>query len=409
MPITKKDVDALPIGGLIWDQGRGAVSGFGARCQKSAKVLILKYSVAGRQRWHSIGRFGSPWSVDQARAEAKRLLGKIASGEDPSRSRYSLNGPDERVSEFCDRYMRAAQSGVILTRFRRPKKTTTLRIDEGRIQRHIKPLIGTLRLADLNPTVVRHLIDEITSGKTAMTMRTGPRGRAVVRGGAGTAARVADLLSGMLSWAVEQGTLAYNPVHGVRRFRGDPKDRHLSSREVSLLGRELARDSYNPAAVSIVKLLALTGCRLNEIAALTWREIDVENCCLRLAETKSGKSMRPLGEAAIAVLKNVPKHEGSEFVFPSARLASPYQGTKVQIKRMFANAKIHDASSHTLRHTYASIASELGFSDATIAGLLGHKGRSVTSRYVHRPDKSLSLAADLVAASVNKLLQETAS
>src|SRR5947209_19523836 len=111
MPITKKDLDALGGGGLIWDRGRGSVSGFGARAQKTAKVFVWKYSFEGSQRWHSIGRFGSPWTVDGARSEAKRLLGKIASGEDPSRSRHTNNGPHERLSDFCDRYMHAARAG----------------------------------------------------------------------------------------------------------------------------------------------------------------------------------------------------------------------------------------------------------------------------------------------------------
>ena len=205
---------------------------------------------------------------------SEALAGEIASGEDPSRLRGAKMGADERLREFCDRYMRAAKSGLILTRFRRPKKAATLQIDEGRIERHIKPLIGNLRMADLNRTVIRQLIADITVGKTATDLRTGARGRAIVTGGAGTAARVADLLSGMFSWAVEQGVLTYNPAHGVRRFRGEPKDRLLSSEEIVRLGRELARrDVYNPTAVSVVKLLALTGCRLNEIAGMAWSEV----------------------------------------------------------------------------------------------------------------------------------------
>jgi integrase len=367
MPITKKDLDALGGGGLIWDRGRGSVSGFGARCQKTAKVFVLKYSFEGSQRWHSIGRFGSPWTVDGARSEAKRLLGKIASGEDPSRSRHTNNGPHERLSDFCDRYMHAARAGVILTRFRRPKRTAPLQIDQGRIDRHIKPLIGNLRLVDLNRTVVRQFINDITVGKTVTDLRTGARGRAIVRGGAGTAARVADLLSGIMSWAVEQGFLAHNPVHGVRRFRGEPRDRFLLSDEIVSFGRELAaREKYNPTAISIVKLLALTGCRLNEIAGLAWSEVDLENSCLRLATTKTGRSMRPLGKAAAKVLRGIPRHQNCDFVFPSARLTGAYQGTKREIKRMFESAGIPSASSHTLRHTFASIASELGYSDATI-------------------------------------------
>jgi integrase len=83
-----------------------------------------------------------------------------------------------------------------------------------------------------------------------------------------------------------------------------------------------------------------------------------------------------------------PQQPTSEYVFPGSRGGEPYQGAKRVCRSVFALAGIEDANSHTLRHTFGSIASGLGYSDATIAGLLGHAGRSVTSRYVHRPDAS---------------------
>lgn len=408
MPITKRNLDCLSAGELVWDQGRGAVSGFGARCQRTAKVFVLKYSVSGRQRWHSIGRFGSPWTVEDARTEARRILGTIAAGEDPSQERLR-KAAEERVAEFCDRYMLAARSGIVLTRFNKPKKASTLSIDQGRIDRHIKPLIGDLRLSEVDAKVVRQLIEGITLGKTSTDVRTGQRGRAIVRGGAGSAARVTDLLSGIFSWAVELGIATANPVHGVRRFRGEARDRQLTEEELRALGSVLRSGDFNPSAVQIVTLLALTGCRLNEIASLKWSEVDFDNCCLRLADTKTGKSMRPLGKPALERLRLVVPHESCPFIFPSSRLSTPYQGTKREVRRIFGQAAIVNASSHTLRHTFASIASELGFSDGTIAGLLGHSSRSVTSRYVHRPDKSLVLAADLVCERIDGLMSETLS
>jgi len=63
-------------------------------------------------------------------------------------------------------------------------------------------------------------------------------------------------------------------------------------------------------------------------------------------------------------------------------------------------AGLEDVTGHVLRHTFASVASELGYSDATIAGLLGHKGRGVTSRYVHRPDAAIAGAAQAVSAAI---------
>jgi integrase len=57
----------------------------------------------------------------------------------------------------------------------------------------------------------------------------------------------------------------------------------------------------------------------------------------------------------------------------------------------------NDVTPHVLRHSFASLAHDLGYSEPTIASLLGHKGRSVTSRYIHRADSVLPAAADVVA------------
>ena len=66
-----------------------------------------------------------------------------------------------------------------------------------------------------------------------------------------------------------------------------------------------------------------------------------------------------------------------------------------------------DITPHILRHTFASLASDLGYSEPTIAALLGHKGRSVTSRYVHAADAVLLSAADSVADRILALMGES--
>jgi integrase len=56
-----------------------------------------------------------------------------------------------------------------------------------------------------------------------------------------------------------------------------------------------------------------------------------------------------------------------------------------------------DVTPHVLRHSFASLASDLGYSEPTIAALIGHKGHTITSRYVHAADAVLLAAADTVA------------
>lgn len=408
MPITKLDVDNLAPGSALWDSGRGSVAGFGVRRQRAHPIFVLKYRSGGRQRWYTIGRFGSPWTVDQARKEAKRLLGDIATGGDPSGAAQEAKAaaPPMTVSELCDQYMQAAQAGAILTRFNRPKKASTLAIDVGRISRHIKPLIGTLPVVDVDTRTVKGLIHDITIGKTATDLKTKKRGRAIVKGGAATAARVADLLSGIMSWAVDEGIIERNPVHRVRRYRSEGRQRFLNDEELARLaavlrkGKDEADKSFHPYVPIIAELLCLTGCRVSEIVGLKWSEVDLDQSCLWLEDTKSGRSLRAIGSTAIAILKRQPRLMNSPYVFPGAKGSSAYQGMNKEARRLFAAAGLEDASCHTLRHTFASVASGLGYSDGTIAGLLGHKGRGVTSRYVHRPDQALLSAAEATSSAI---------
>jgi len=339
----------------------------------------------------------------------------LAKGDDPKPGRHATasNAPESRsmaVAELCDRYMEAARAGLVLTRFNRPKKASTLAIDVGRIERHIKPLIGTLPVTDVTGAVVRRLAADVAAGKTIADVKTGFRGRARVTGGPGTVARVVDLLSGIMAWAQEQELVERNPVHGVKRYRGEPRDRFLSVPELGRLGAVLRRSGddpdapFNPSALSIVTLLLLTGCRGGEIEGLRWSEVDAENRCLWLADTKTGKSMRPLGAAAFAALDDLPRLGDSPYVFPAYRGDGHYLGTKREVPRIMSAAGIENAGRHSLRHTFASVASDLGFSDAIIGGLSGHKGRGVTSRYIHRPDTALIMAADRVSERMSELL-----
>ena len=137
--IGLREVRALQPNEIAWDT---AVSGFGARRQRDAVTYVLKYRTTGaRQRWHTIGRHGAPWTPDTAREEARRLLGEVVTGGDPAAekraTRHALT-----VDELCDRYLADAEAGRLLIRGGRTKKPRTLGGDRGMIAGHIKPLLG---------------------------------------------------------------------------------------------------------------------------------------------------------------------------------------------------------------------------------------------------------------------------
>ena len=101
--ITKRVVDSLQEGETVWDF---EVTGFGVRRQKGpARVYMLKHrNQHGRQGWITIGRHGSPWTPETARAEAKRLLRLIEAGEDPGEARDATKAA-LTVDMLCDRFL----------------------------------------------------------------------------------------------------------------------------------------------------------------------------------------------------------------------------------------------------------------------------------------------------------------
>jgi hypothetical protein len=156
------------------------------------------------------------------------------------------------VGELCDTYMEAARAGLVLTRFRVQKRASTVAIDEGRVSRHIKPLIGSILAQDLSRADVQRMVDQITQGRTRGVHKTKKFGKAIVKGGGGTAARVASLLGEIYSWGEKRGLVSgLNPVRGVETARYLPRDRVCSTSELRALGKALAEQAIQtPSAVA---------------------------------------------------------------------------------------------------------------------------------------------------------------
>lgn len=404
--LTKRKIDATapdPSREIrLWDDNP---RGFGVRIKPSGvKSFFIQYRspVTNKKVRHTLGQYGR-LTLEQARKMAKALLSSVETlGADPARekrlARDNSHSTANTVAEFCDDYIRDARAGLVTYRGR-PKKTSTLDIDEGRVRRHVKPVLGSKLVVNVTTQDVTRLYHDIRTGKIAVDEKMGPRGRARVTGGATTAARTIDLFGSIMTYAIAQGLRRDNPVTGFKRPPPKTRDRILSPDEYGRLGEALdlleAKGS-NPIAIRVIRVLALSGCRRNEIQALRKDAIDAHHQCLRLADTKSGQQVRPIGRAALDVLKAAPIQEGSPWTFPAATGDGYSVDVKV-FRKAVEMAGLEGVSLHTLRHSFASVALELEYSELTVAGLLGHRAHSVTSRYTHHLDRALVTAANRVA------------
>ncbi|HIJ62907.1 MAG TPA: site-specific integrase [Rhodospirillaceae bacterium] len=267
----------------------------------------------------------------------------------------------------------------------------------------------TLRLASLTRSEIdvgeiERFVRDVAAGKSARDEKTGPRTRIIVRGGEGAARKVVRDLSAVFSFAVRRGIVAENPVERASiRKTDNRRERFLTLEEVTRLGAAfdaMEEAGANPKAMGIARLWALTGCRRDEIAGLRWSEVDFERGLLILADSKTGKSIRPLGAAAVALLQGFVRDETSDYVFPAEKGDGHYQGTKRFWGKIIEKADLPGVTPHTLRHTIGSTAVSMGEALALTGAILGHANPRSTAIYAHVQNDPSRRAANRVTKQI---------
>lgn len=426
---------------VLWDS---ELRGFGLRVTAAGvKTFVIRYRVGGGrtgvERMFTLGRYGPHFPAETARKNARTALAEVVGGGDPQGGRAEKRA-EMTVEDLCDLYVKEGCA---------TKKPSTLKTDTSRIERHIKPLLGRKRLSNVKRADVERFLADVADGKTAVTERTKARGKAVVTGGRGAATRTLGLLGAILGFAVDRGLLTSNPVRGVRRFADRKMDRFLSPAEVSRLGvalESLESEGAHPYGLAIVRLLALTGARKSEIAALRWSEVDIERGALRLTDSKTGEKTISLSPGAASILSSIERHAEIPFVFPATKAERTkargrtmpqeaanqpegpavtrgkgttartlglsrkghYQGVAKVWEEARKRAELMDVRLHDLRHTFASFGAAGGFGLPVIGALLGHRHTATTARYAHLADDPLRKANDWIGGEIEAALDRRA-
>jgi integrase len=378
--ITMKSVAALYAeGGNEATLSDTTLAGFEVRARLGGtKVYAIRYRVgSGREapmRRYTIGRHGSPWAPDQARAEAKRLLAMVAAGKDPAGAKIEAKAAPT-VAEFAARFLaehvEAKRKASTATEYRRL------------IDRVVLPALGKRKVADIKRPDIARLHH---------ASRASPY----------QANRTLAVLSKMMTLAEQWGLRpdGSNPCRHVERYGEKKRGRLLSAEELARLGDALAAYGGSRHVVAAIKLLVFSGARLGEILGLEWRWIDVERGEARLPDSKTGAKTLYLPPPALEVLAELPRIEGNPFVIAGGKPGAALVNLEKPWRAIRTAAGLDDVRIHDLRHAFASIAAASGMGLPIIGKMLGHSQPQTTARYTHLAADPVKAAAAAVAGKI---------
>ncbi|MFN3213738.1 MAG: tyrosine-type recombinase/integrase [Henriciella sp.] len=405
LKLTKRSAESLPPKSAKYVAWDSEVSGFGIRIMPSgSKSYILKYRIgrgrSAKTRTITLGKLEDS-TPEASRRLARDCKAEARLGQDPFKTEEHL--VDDGTQTFAELFETWQEKAAHISRRTGAlRKAANVKLDVDRLKIHVLPLLGDKPINQIKLADIANVRDQITSGATRTQKKTKPRGVRRASGGAGTAKRTIGILSSVFAYAVEHEILDRNPCKGVRLAPSKSNERFLTEAEAGRLGEVLKNwESRANAkqAVTIIRLLSLTGARRSEISELKWSEIDFDQGFLRLGDTKTGMSIRPISKLALDLLDLQPR-EHEKWVFPASTGPAAYQGLGKIWRQIRIEAGLEDVRMHDLRHSFASFGAAKGLSLPMIGALLGHKSFATTQRYAHLTNSAAQKAAEEIGRVV---------
>ncbi len=372
-------MESLKSNGVDREYRDDRLKGFGVRVRKSGlKSYFVKTRINGVQRRFPIGDC-EVISNYQARDKAKKLIGRIADGEDPRVIR-KVRRRQPSIKELGQRFLEE----YVPTHL----KPSTQREYKRSVELFITPKLGAMKVWEVDGGNIA----ELHHGLRHIPYQ---------------ANRTLGVLSKMFNqaevWGLRQE--GSSPCRHIKKYKEEKRERFLSAEELKRLGKALQEEEQEAtAAVAAYRLLILTGCRLGEIQTLQWDYVDLEDKVIRLPDSKTGEKTVYLNDDAVSVLKALPRFDDNPYVITGRKEGQYLTDLQKPWRRIRARAKLGDVRIHDLRHTYASSALALGQGLPMIGKLLGHTQVQTTARYAHLADDPVREAGTLVSNSIGNAL-----
>lgn len=376
--LTKAQIDSAQTEGrdlFIWD---GALPGFGIRVKSSGiKSFVVQYrNRSGRSRRQTIGRYGR-LTLDEARRLARKELARVAHGSDPRQERIQKR-QSATVAELAECYLTEYCPGR--------NKPSTIKANEWLLEKFIIPKLGRLTLDELTEDEVRSF---------HRSLRKTPY----------NANRARGLLSAMCGQAhtFNFRDKGWNPVSEVEPYKEVRRQRYLTIEELKRLAQALDEEEraglISPFVIAAIRLLILLGARRDEVRKMKWRLVDLERQVVIIDDHKTddtGPKVLPLNEAAVNILRSLPRDPSNPHVIQGSIPGQPYADLEKPWRKIRKRAGLDRVRLHDLRHSFASFSVSIGVPLRTVGGLLGQESLQATMRYAHLPDDPRRTASESV-------------
>lgn len=400
--LTKIAVENLPFAakGKQVDYYDSELDGFGVRVSATGKKYFVRAHI-GSRRVRVMMKSIKLISAEDARKEALAKLGEMAQGIDPNQvERENIRQAEEkRREEKLHSFTLQAALDEYLEKGKLKPRTVTTYQDLFRLY-----LADWLNrpAAEITRDMVKHRHQEIATGKRQKQSfkkkidknHGGIQKIAEPKRREGAADNCFRTLRAVLNYAFEDeegGTPYANPVSILssrkRKAWFKVGRRRTLIRNSDLPAWNKAVESLdNPITRDFLLFLIHTGLRRNEAARLRWDQVDFEEACFTVPDTKNGEPHTlPLSDYLINLLmqRKAEAWLGNPYVFPGTGKIGYLQEPKRAIENVTALTGII-FTCHDLRRTFATIAESLDLSGYTVKALLNHKQQvgDVTGGYI---------------------------
>jgi integrase len=367
MRITKLGVDKLkpPTESSQAFYRDDSLRGFAVRITNSGtKSFVIEKLIKGKVRRITLGRYGE-LTVEQARKEAQKLLGKIATGIDPIAEKQSVVVHSVALRKAFQEYLDARKALKARTHY---DYTNVMRIAFSDWES--KPLLSITK-------------DKVAKKHAALGEE---HGKAYANLAMRLLRAIFNFASGQYEDALGHSLIAENPVKRLSQtrawYRVERRNTFIKAHELPAWHKEVTR-LQNKTLQDYLLLILFTGLRRQEAAMLKWGNVDLQAKTLTITDTKNHQQhVLPLSDYLYQLLQSRKGDATNEYVFSGTGKGGYIVEPRRQMGKIIAATGI-SFTVHDLRRTFITIAESLDISVYALKRLLNHKmNNDVTAGYI---------------------------